>query len=90
MPSRLAPLTRAAAAQHLITLLCAPDGAVVDAALAALAAQARRSASRGTRWHESFELGRARLPPMLQALARSHTVRRTPLHAPRCARSAPG
>ena len=62
-------------AQHLIALLCAPDGAVVDAALTALAALARRSASRGTRWHESFELGRARLPPLLQALARSHTVR---------------
>ncbi len=62
-------------AQHLISLLSAPDGAVVDAALTALAALARRSASRGTRWHESFELGRARLPPLLQALARSHTVR---------------
>jgi hypothetical protein len=62
-------------AQHLTALLAATDNAVVDATLTALAALARRSVSRGTRWHETFELGRARLPPLLQSLARAHTVR---------------
>lgn len=75
MPTFAAGADARCAPQHLVALLSAPDGAVVDAALTALAALARRSASRGTRWHDSFELARARLPPLLQALARSHTVR---------------
>jgi hypothetical protein len=83
---RLTLATPPRPAQHLTALLAASDNAVVDAALAALAALARRSVSRGTRWHDSFELGRARLPPLLQSLARAHTVRahRARRRPPRC------
>ena len=61
--------------QHLAALLACDQPEVVDAALGALSALVRRSsASRGSRWHDSFELS-ARLQPLATGLALSHAVR---------------